>query len=1719
MDRLDQCVALGRRLIAADVARSGEIEKCLEHLEYLMQALSEAMQAREQKLQAAGEIHRFNRDVADALSRIQEKYTAIPEELGKDLQATQSLVRRQEGFENDLVALEAQLQVLVDDSVRLQAAYPGGNAEHIAEQQQLVVDQWAALQEKVAQRKDQLKESLQLQKVRDLETWARGLCSELAAKETVRSATGAQTLKSEHDQVMAEIEAREESFSDVLKFGKMMMDEQHYATAEIQERLSQLLQARDDLHLAWQHKKVYLDQLLDLHFFLRDAKQLDTLSAQQEVYLSGTEVGTTVEEVDANVKKHEAFEKLMATQDEKLQTLEQCGAKLVQQNHFESGTIRKRMEEVAARRAHVKQLNAAEAEAWVASRHKQLEAQETALSADTPVTLEEKVKQLQKHQAFQAELAAHEGNIAAIKQKGELLLSKKHPASGEVQEQLSRLLHLWEELLDALHRRGRGLEEAQDMLDFESQVDKVEAWIRDKELMVQAGDTGEDYEHCQALQRKLDDVDSRQLPTSMFQDMRVDDSRIKNINALADKLIQEGRPNTRAVQQRREKLNRKWKALQGALEAYRARLAAALEVHAFKRDIDDTVDRINEKAIVMTTKEESKSLRAVESLQRRQDAVEREMTTIDAKLKDHEQDCERLMKKHGELASPIRAKVVEVQENWKRLMGLCNNRKQTLAGAYQLHKFLTELKGLEAWVNDLIERMNSGGLGTNMQEAESLLEFHQECKAEMEGRQDAFERLHSFGNMLLRDKHPASDVVEKELERLEELRQSLRRAWEERAAILRQCKDLQVFREQAKQAEAWLSSKEAVLNNEDLGDSMSSVDVLTKKHAHFEQTMETQGERISHMEEFARALVQGGHYDSAAIQAHGKRLAESRQFQRFLRNVYEVEAWLNEKLQVACDENYRDPVNLPSKTKKHAAFEAEILAHRGRVETVLNEGQRLVEADHYASGPDRVSAGGRGEDSGLSCWSRQSLKKDRLQDSYQALLFNWMLDDLQTWMDDVEMQLQSEDHGKDLTSSTKPFEEAAASRDRHYEPRRNAGAEALQLQQLLRDVDDEMSWIREKEPLANSADLGTSLSSVQSLQKKHQARQLWTIPRFATSTLHQGLEADIQAHEPLVASVGSKGRQMIRSGHFAASEVEKRLTELQLAWGRLKDAASVRRLRLLDALESHTFYSEATEAEAWMEEKFLVVNSPDLGKDEDSVLALTKKLDGVDRDVDGFNANITRLIKHSTELVDRGHFDSANISAKMKDLEELYMRLKKQIAERRWKLSESAKFYTFLRETDEVLHWIQTQTAIAGSEDYGTDLERVEILMQKFDVFLTTLQGSEDRVRLVQQLGRTLIAERHPQSDAVAKRCAEVAKLWEECKECAASRQDALAGARQVHTFDRNADETISWIYEKEAVLLNEDFGHDLESIQALSRRHEGFQRDLAAVREQVETLLREARRLAETFPDAREHIEAKQEQVSEAWSTLLNRSHQRGDKLHQAEQLQAYFDEYRELMAWLNDITARITSDELARDVTGAEALLARHREHKAEMDARAESFSRFVANGEKIIASGHFMADEVRDRIRRLSDSRKALEHTWNRRQEIYDQSLDLQLFLRDADQLETWLASREAFLRDDDHADSISAVEELIRKHDDFMKTVEAQEDRFDTVKRITKLEEAFKRLKQEEEEMLRVEEQKREQDRVDAMKRKEHQRILDERMREDGLRRPGLGHFSAEHREQR
>ncbi|XP_012530663.2 spectrin alpha chain isoform X3 [Monomorium pharaonis] len=1775
-ERFNQCEELARKLIANESPYIQDIEKRQEQLgsdeddpvlqvqdkqaitKESWQHLLGLIRNREQRLQAAGEIHRFHRDVAEALSRIQEKKAALPEDLGRDLNSVLALIRRHEGFENDLVALEAQLQVLVEDASRLQAHYPGNNAVHIDQQQEIVVTHWEDLKDKSAHRRDQLQASCDLQRfltqVRDLMNWAAGLRATMSTEEKVRDAASAQILKTEHEALKGEIEAREDSFSSVLDLGEAMVQTGHYAATEVEEKCNQLLDERQRLHAAWQQKKVHLDQLIDLHFFLRDAKQLDTLSSTQEAALSGDNFGVSVEEVDAQMKKHNEFEKLLVTHEEKLTALQEHGNKLLTQNHFDSPTIARRLNEVIQRRERIRHLcdarrrrleasllhaqfvrDVGEAESWIGEKQKKLEAE---ASKGEVSSLEDKIKKLQKHQAFQAELAANQSRIEEIKAKGETLLARKHPASAEIRQQLEHLHASWRILLLESGNRGRGLEEAQDILEFNNQVEKIEAWIRDKEMMVQAGDTGKDYEHCLSLQRKLDDVDS---------DMRVDDSRIKSINALADKLIKQGRDNeSKAIQQRRDNFNNKWKGLQGALSTYRETLAGALEIHLFNRDVDDTNQRVIEKSVAMSTNDTGKDLPAVEQLQRKQEAIERDMTAIEGKLKEHKSEARNLSHKYPDKGSEINGILSELQSNWDDLQRVTRHRRDALNQAYTLHKFQADLHELDIWVADTIKRMDESEPPTTISEAEAVLELHQERKAEIDGRQDTFKGLKDHGHKII----SINEDVKHNLEHLEELRQTLGNAWDNRRQKLTQAHQLQLFKEQADQADSWLATKEAFLNNDDLGESLSGVETLLRKHEEFEKMLASQLGRIEELEKFANEILSREHADESIIKqrlasvctrrdklknnstARRKKLLESHHLHQFLRNIYEVDGWLRQKQQVASDENYRDSSNLQSKIQKHAAFESELMANKGRIAAVVNEGEALIEENHYASKDiqerlDELEADWR------HLQETSELKKNRLNDAYQALLFGRSLDEFETWMDEIETQLQSEDHGKDLSSVTNLLKRhtnlendvlghneacesikntaAGFQKSNHFlsdeiqkralitinryhglqEPmqiRRDNLEDAKLLHQFARDVEDELRWLSEKEPLAASNDLGSSLTTVQRLQKKHHA-----------------LEAELLSREPVVASLVSRATVMIRSGHFAADKIEKLTKKLQEELSHLRDLASVRKLRLLDAVESQMFYAEAAEAEQWIREKHPQLTSSDHGKDEDSVQCLLKKLEGIERDLSGFENTIDNLKKLSRGLVERHHFDSKNIAQKQADIEFKFKELQRLKEYRLQRLSESEKFYKFIRQADEVIEWIGDQTTIAASEDYGCDVEHVELLIQIFDNFLAGLTTSEGRISAVLDEGQRLIEQNNPEKSKILQKIDETKQQWEDLKELAHARQDALAGAKQVHMFDRTADETIAWIQEKEAAVSSDDYGQDLEESQALVRKHQGFETDLAAVKEQVESLMEEASRLIELFPDARIHINVKHQEAEAAWAELLEQAAQRRNKLAQAEQLQAYLGEYRELISWINEMVAKVTAPELAQDVPGAEALLSRHNEYKSEIDTREEVFEKFYRTGQELIEQGHFLAKEIEDKISVLQQRQQILKDTWQQRRHIYEQNLDTQLFKRDAETLENWIINREPMLHDEKLGDSISQVEELIRKHEDFEKTIQAQEERFSALKRITMLEEAFRKQQEAEMAARQAEKERVERAKIEERKRKEVQRITEERKREEERRR--------------
>lgn len=202
------------------------------------------------------------------------------------------------------------------------------------------------------------------------------------------------------------------------------------------------------------------------------------------------------------------------------------------------------------------------------------------------------------------------------------------------------------------------------------------------------------------------------------------------------------------------------------------------------------------------------------------------------------------------------------------------------------------------------------------------------------------------------------------------------------------------------------------------------------------------------------------------------------------------------------------------------------------------------------------------------------------------------------------------------------------------------------------------------------------------------------------------------------------------------------------------------------------------------------------------------------RDAENFKPHVVRLQESAEALIAREHFDSANVRDRVTNVEQLWAGLLEDIKGKQMKLAASFEYFVFLRQVDDTIEWMNQQMLIASSDDYGNDAERVNMLTEKFDAFMKGLGSTEERVLKIVETAHKLKNQNHKDSAAIERNSDRVSKLYRELKECAEQRKDALEGAKQVHTFGKNADELIDWMIEKDAVINTDECGHDLETIQ-----------------------------------------------------------------------------------------------------------------------------------------------------------------------------------------------------------------------------------------------------------------------------------------------------------------
>ena len=91
-----------------------------------------------------------------------------------------------------------------------------------------------------------------------------------------------------------------------------------------------------------------------------------------------------------------------------------------------------------------------------------------------------------------------------------------------------------------------------------------------------------------------------------------------------------------------------------------------------------------------------------------------------------------------------------------------------------------------------------------------------------------------------------------------------------------------------------------------------------------------------------------------------------------------------------------------------------------------------------------------------------------------------------------------------------------------------------------------------------------------------------------------------------------------------------------------------------------------------------------------------------------------------------------------------------------------------------------------------------------------------------------------------------------------------------------------------------DDFGHDLSTVQRMQRKHEGLERDLAALGEKVKELDETANRLMQTHPDQAQSIYDHQKEINERWNQLTQKATSRKDKLLDSYDFQRFLSDER---------------------------------------------------------------------------------------------------------------------------------------------------------------------------------------------------------------------------------
>ncbi|XP_053457041.1 spectrin beta chain, erythrocytic [Nycticebus coucang] len=1460
------------------------IQDRISHLQQCFEELSNMAAGRKAQLEQSKRLWKFFWEMDEAESWIKEKeqiYSSL--DYGKDLTSVLILQRKHKAFEDELRGLGTHLEHIFQEAEAMVARKQFGHPQIKARITE-VSAQWDQLKELAAFRKKNLQDAenfFQFQgDADDLKAWLQDAHRLLSGEDVGQDEGATRALGKKHKDFLEELE-ESHGVMEHLKQQAQGFPEEFRDSPDVTNRLQALQELYQQVVTQADLRRQRLQDALDLYTVFGETDACELWMGEKEKWLAQMEIPDTLEDLEVVQHRFDILDQEMKTLMAQIDGVNLAANSLVESGHPRSGEVKQYQDHLNTRwqafqtmvsarreavdsalRVHNYCVDCEETSKWITDKTKVVES-----TKDLGRDLAGVIAIQRKLSGLERDVAAIQARVGALERESQQLMESHPELKEDIGQRQAYVEELWQGLQQALQDQEASLGEASQLQAFLQDLDDFQAWLSMAQKAVASEDTPESLPEAEQLLQQhaaiKDDIDRHQ---ESYQ--RVRESGEKVIQGQTD-------PEYLLLGQRLEGLDSGWDALRRMWESRGHSLAQCLGFQEFQKDAKQAETILSNQEYTLAHLEPPDSLEAAEAGIRKFEDFLVSMKNNRDKVLSPVDSGNKLVAEGNLYSDKIREKVQQIEDRYRKNSDKAQEASVLLRDNLELQNFLQNCQELTLWINDKLLTSQD----VSYDEARNLHNIwlkHQAFVAELTSHQGWLENIDAEGKQLMEEKPQYAALVSQRLDTLHRLWDELQATTKETAQHLSAARSSDLRLQTHADLNKWISAMEEQLRSDDPGKDLTSVNRMLAKLKRVEDQVNVRKEELGEL----LAQVPSGEEEAGVtdlsiekqfldllepLGRRKKQLESSRAKLQISRDLDDETLWVEERLPLAQSADYG--ANLQAVQlfmKKNQTLQNEILGHAPRVEDVLQRGQQLVQAAEIDC-QDLEERLGCLQNSWDRLREAVAGRLQRLRDANEAQQYYLDAGEAEAWIGEQELyfidetpedeegaivmlkrhlrqQHAVEEYGRSmkqlagraqvLLAAGHPEGEQiirlqgqvdkqyAGLKDRAEERKRKLENKYHQFQ-VKREVDDLEQWILEKELVASSPELGQDFDHVTLLRDKFRD--------FARETGAIGQER--------VDNVNAVIERLIDAGHDEAATLAEWKDGLNEMWADLLELIDTRMQLLAASYDRHRYFYTGAEILGLIDEKHRELPE-DVGLDASTAESFHRVHTAFERELHLLGVQVQQFQDVATRLQTAYAGEKAEaIQDKEREVSAAWQALLDACAGRRTQLVDTADKFRFFSMARDLLSWMESIIRQIETQERPRDVSSVELLMKYHQGINAEIETRSKNFSACLELGESLLQRQHQASEEIREKLQQVVSRRKEMNEKWEARRERLHMLLEVCQFSRDASVAEAWLIAQEPYLASRDFGHTVDSVEKLIKRHEAFEKSTASWAERFAAL------------------------------------------------------------------------------------------------------------------------------------------------------------------------------------------------------------------------------------------------------------------------------------------